>query len=429
MRPPSSTGALAKLRGMPVWIALILGTLTVFGPLSMDLYLPVLPSLAANLQTTTSAAQLTMTTCLIGLALGQFIAGPLSDRYGRRLPLMVGLVAYTLASLGCALSDTIAALVALRLLQGLAGGVGLVIAQACGRDLYDGPRLSRYFGRIVVLSGLAAIVAPVAGGLLAEHLSWRGFFYLLAAVGLAVTAAVGLGFPETLARERRTHGGARQTLVHLRILLTDRIYVGSTVASSLTSATYFAYLAAAPFILQELYVLSPTGYALVIALNAAAFALFGFVAGRAAERWSERRVFAVGIAIIVTGAIILGVGLLTAPPLPATVAAFVLIAAGAAAVSPPSTTLALTDRPDYAGTASSVLGLSRFAAGAAVAPLVGLAGPLSTAPVAIITLATSLAAGITFLILVRGEPSGPAILRNSHGERPHLRPDGSERRS
>ncbi|BDZ64346.1 multidrug effflux MFS transporter [Agromyces mangrovi Wang et al. 2018] len=400
---------LHRLRESPIWIAVILATLTIFGPLSMDLYLPVLPSLAADLATTTSAAQLTMTTCLLGLALGQVIAGPLSDRYGRRVVLLGGLVVYTVASLACAFSDSITLLVVLRLVQGAAGGFGLVIAQACGRDLYEGPRLNRYNGRIVVLSGLAAIVAPVIGGVLAAYVAWQGFFVLLAAFGLVITLAVAVSFRETLPVERRVTGGAGHTLAHLAVLARDRRFVGATLASSLTSATYFAYLAAAPFVLQDLYGLSPAQYALVIAVNAAGFAAFGFTAGRAAERWGERTVFATGIAIVIAGAAVLAATATAPPPLAVMVGAFLLIAAGAAAVSPPSTTMALTDYPAFAGTASSVLGLSRFVAGAAAAPLVGLAGPLSTTPLAAVALATGLASAVVFtLLLVRGRAPRPS---------------------
>lgn len=161
-RPPTA-GSSRAARGVPT----ILGLLTILGPAAMDLYLPVLPALAADLGASASAAQLTMTACLLGLALGQVVAGPLSDRYGRRRPLLAGLALFVIASAACAASASIAMLIGLRFVQGLAGAVGLVIAQAAGRDIYSGSRLTRYYGRIVVISGLAAIVAPVVGGQLA----------------------------------------------------------------------------------------------------------------------------------------------------------------------------------------------------------------------------------------------------------------------
>ena len=383
---------------------MILAALTVFGPLSMDLYLPVLPNLAADLNTPTSAAQLTMTACLFGLAFGQLLAGPLSDRFGRRRPLIDGLLLYTAASLLCAVSTSIEALIAFRILQGLAGGVGLVIAQSAGRDIYDGTRLTRYYGRIIVLSGLAAIVAPVLGGLLASVMDWPGFFVLLTVIGVLVTVVVLVGFGETLRPDFRVTGGLRQTGIHLGILVRDRLFLGATIASSLTSAAYFAYLAAAPFVLQDIYGLSPVQFALIFGLNAAGFAACGFLAGRAAERWSERVVFLVGIIMMIAGGGLLGVAFLTAPPLSLTIAAFLLVSGGAATVSPASTTLALVDYPQYAGTASSILGLCRFVAGGLAAPLVGLAGPSTMHPLAVVVLATSLAAIVTYYWLVRRVP-------------------------
>ncbi|WP_082096542.1 MULTISPECIES: multidrug effflux MFS transporter [Demequina] len=398
-----ATGAQQKAtrrRESGAWIAVILGTLTVFGPLSMDLYLPVLPSLAIDLDGTASSAQLTMTACLIGLAAGQVIAGPMSDRFGRRTPLLVGLVVYTIASALCAMSLTIAVLVAARFVQGLAGGTGLVIAQTVGRDIYEGTRLTRYYARIIVISGLAAIVAPVLGGFLAEHLSWRGFFVILTAIGVLVTAAIAASFPDTLPPDRRTSGGLHRVREQLGVLVRDRLYVGATVSSSLTSAAYFAYLAGAPFILQGIYGLAPSTFALVFGLNAAAFAAAGFSAGRLAERAGERTVFAVGLAIMIAGGATLLVTALWMPSLALTITAFVLIAAGAAVVSPPSTTLALVDYPHFAGTASSILGMTRFAAGAAAAPLAGILGPHTAAPTAITVLAASLGGTVVYRALV-----------------------------
>jgi MFS transporter, DHA1 family, multidrug resistance protein len=379
----------------------ILALLVILGPASMDLYLPVLPALALDLGSSTSSAQLTMTTCLLGLALGQVIAGPVSDRYGRRRPLIVGLIIFVLASAMCVFSTSVAALIALRLVQGLAGAVGLVIAQAAGRDIYEGTRLTRYYGRIVVLSGLAAIVAPVIGGQLATLFDWRGFFVVLSATGGVVLIAVLFWFPETLPVRDRVTGGARSTGGHLRTLLGDRLFHGAMLSSALTSAAYFAYLAGASFVLQDIYALSPAAYSLVFGLNAAGFALFGFLGGRAAERWSERLAFVLGLAIIAAGAGGLLATALLHLPLPFTIVSFFAVAAGAAAVSPPATSLALADYPQFAGTASSVLGVSRFAAGALAAPLVGIAGSTTMVPLGIVSVVSTALAAVVFTWFVR----------------------------
>lgn len=373
----------------------------------MDLYLPVLPALARDLDASTSSAQLTMTTCLLGLALGQMVAGPVSDRYGRRRPLLVGLGIFVIASALCVLSTSAAVLIALRLVQGLAGAVGLVIAQAAGRDIHEGRQLTRYYGRIVVLSGLAAIVAPVIGGQLATLVDWRGFFAVLAAVGGVVLLAAVLGFRETLPVGHRVSGGARSTGGHVRTLIADRLFLGAMLASACTAAAYFAYLAGASFVLQDIYALSPAAYSLVFGLNAAGFALFGFLGGRAAERWSERLAFVLGLGVIAVGAGGLLATALIHLPLPVAVVSFFAVAAGAAAVSPPATSLALADYPQFAGTASSILGVTRFAAGAFAAPLVGLGGSMTMIPLGLVTVASTTLAATAYVWFVRRPPTSP----------------------
>jgi DHA1 family bicyclomycin/chloramphenicol resistance-like MFS transporter len=195
----------------------------------MDLYLPVLPALTSELNSTTSVAQLTISACLLGLAIGQLIAGPLSDRFGRRPPLLIGVIAYTVTSVLCALSPTVETLIAARFVQGLAGAVGIVIAQAAGRDVYSGGKLIRYYGRLTVLGGLAAIIGPVIGGQLAAVTDWRGVFLFLAAVGVAILAACLMIFHETLPEGRRSTGGLSHTFNDFRRLLADPMFVGAVL--------------------------------------------------------------------------------------------------------------------------------------------------------------------------------------------------------
>lgn len=237
-------------------LAVVLGLLTIFGPISMDLYLPVLPALTVELQSTTSVAQLTITACLLGLAIGQVIAGPLSDRFGRRTPLLIGVSAYALTSALCALSPTVETLVIARFVQGLAGAVGIVIAQAAGRDVYSGGTLLRYYGRLTVLGGLAAIIGPVIGGQLATVTDWRGVFVFLAAVGIAILAASLVIFHETLPANRRVAGGFSHALNGFRRLLADRVFAGAVLITGFTYSAIFSYLSGATYILQGMYRLS-----------------------------------------------------------------------------------------------------------------------------------------------------------------------------
>lgn len=191
---PTTTATRPAARLLPALLLL----LTVFGPISMDLYLPALPALTAELDAATSVAQLTVTACLLGLAAGQLAAGPLSDRYGRRGILLAGILAYIGTSLLCALSPTVELLILARLVQGLTGGVGIVIAQAAGRDIYSGATLIRFYGQLTVIGGFAAIVGPLLGGVLDTVTDWRGLFVFLAAVGAGILVVTLVVYRETL---------------------------------------------------------------------------------------------------------------------------------------------------------------------------------------------------------------------------------------
>ena len=395
-------------------LATLLMLLTVFGPISMDLYLPVLPALTEELGATASSAQLTLTTCLIGLAIGQVIAGPLSDRFGRRWPLIIGVMAYVAASVFCAVSPGITTLIIARLVQGLAGAVGIVIAQAAGRDVYEGGALIRHYGRLTVLGGLAAIVGPFIGGQLALFMDWRGIFLFLAAIGVVLLAGVLIFFGETLPLDQRTTGGLRQTARDFKELLSNRLFVGAVLISGLSYAALFAYLSGATYILQGGYGLSPQGYALAFGANSAGFMIFGWIAGRTSERWSERGTLFVGVAMSGLGASgLLATGIWHLP-LPIVLASLFVLASGVAFASPPATSLALADYPELAGTASSVLGCARFGLGGVAAPLVGIGGGEDVLPLGIVTAVSIALAVVAHFVLVsregrRQHPVDPAL--------------------
>ncbi|MCA2226136.1 multidrug effflux MFS transporter [Nonomuraea aurantiaca] len=388
-----------QARGRP--LAVVLCVLTVFGPISMDLYLPVLPALTTELRSATSAAQLTVTACLLGLAFGQVVAGPASDRFGRRGPLLIGVVAYILTSALCALSPAIETLVAARFVQGLAGGVGIVIAQAAGRDLYSGGKLVRYYGRLTVIGGLAAIIGPVIGGQLAAVTDWRGIFLFLAAIGAAILIAVLVVFRETLPRRERVAGGLTRAGRDFRRLIRDGVFLGAVLITGLVNAALFAYLSGATYVLQGIYGLSPQGYSFAFGLNSLGFMVFGFVAGRLSERWSEKGTLVIGLVMCLVGA---GGLLVTAAfhlPLIAVILSLLTMVSGVAATTPPATSLALANYPDIAGTASSLLGLARFAFGGLAAPLVGLGGADDAVPLGLVTVVSTVLAMIVYAVSIR----------------------------
>lgn len=382
--------------------------LTVFGPISMDLYLPALPALTAELGAATSLAQVTVTACLLGLAAGQLIAGPASDRFGRRGILLAGIVAYIATSALCALSPTVELLIVARFVQGLAGGVGIVIAQAAGRDTYAGTALIRFYGRLTVTGGLAAIVGPLLGGLLTTVTDWRGLFVVLALIGAAILVFALLVFGETLPAERRIGGGFGATIAGFRTLLADRVFLGAVLSIGFLNAALFAYLAGATFVLQGIYGLSPQAYATAFGLNSAGFMVFGYLAGRTSERWSVGGTLAAGIVVTALGAGGLLLAGLAPMPLAVVIVSLFALASGVAICTPPATTLALAEYPHLAGTASSLLGMVRFGFGGVAAPFVGIAGASSILPLGIVTVVSVLLAAASCLLFAGHRPAAAA---------------------
>lgn len=385
----------------------VLLLLTVFGPISMDLYLPALPALTEELGAVTSVAQLTVTACLIGLAAGQLIAGPLSDGFGRRGILLLGIVAYILTSVLCALSPSIELLILARLVQGLSGGVGIVIATAAGRDVFEGRALIRFYGRLTVVGGFAAIVGPLLGGLLNAVTDWRGLFIFLAVIGVLILVITLLVFGETLPADQRTRGGFGQTLHAYRTLLSDRVFLGAVLNQGFLYAALFAYLAGSTFVLQDIYGLTPQWYAAAFGLNSAGHMVFGYLAGRAAERWSIPGTLAIGVVVTGFGSAGLLIAGLSPMPLWIVIVSLFALSSGVAITAPPATTLALADYPQMAGTASSLLGMVRFGFGGIAAPFVGVAGALSILPLGITTVVTVLLAASACLLLKRRENLRP----------------------
>jgi MFS transporter, DHA1 family, multidrug resistance protein len=378
----------------------VLGGLTMFGPLSLDLYLPALPQLADDLNASASAAQLSITACLIGLAVGQLVAGPLSDRLGRKRPLMIGLVAYLLASVACALAPSVTVLIVLRLIQGLGGAAGIVISRAIARDLYSGSALMIFFSRLLLVAGLAPVLAPILGGQLSRIMSWRGIFGVLAGFGAVLLLAGWFGLNETLPPERRVVGGFRRTLQGYHRLLHDRFFVGCALSSGLAGATLFAYIAGSTFVLQKIYGMSPQGFSFVfggISLGLVAAAQAG---ARIALVWPLTRVLALGLIINLLGAASLLVTVISGLPMGVLIGALVVMVCAVGLIFPTANALAMADYPDLAGTASSLQGLSQFVFGAIAAPIVGIAGDQTALPLGIVTSAASVCAMASFVSLV-----------------------------
>lgn len=357
-------------------LALLLGGLSAVGPLSLDMYLPGLPELGRDLSASASATQLSLTACLAGLALGQLLAGPVSDRIGRRTPVLVGSALFAAASLACVFAPTIGVLIGLRFLQGLGGAAGIVIGRAVVRDLYSGDAAAKLFSSLMLVGGVAPILAPVWGAQLLAFTTWQGVFVVLAAVGVLLLLAAALTLPESLAPGPRAEAD-------LRGLLRDRRFVALTLTSGLMMAAMFAYIAGSPFVLQTIHGLSEQAYSLVFALNGVGILGASFASRRLIGRVRPLQLLAAGVALGGVGALVLLVAVLADLPVAVILAALFCVVASIGLVSPNATALALADHPRNAGAASALLGTSQFLLGAAAAPLVGLAGEASALPMAV----------------------------------------------
>jgi DHA1 family bicyclomycin/chloramphenicol resistance-like MFS transporter len=379
---------------------LILGGLSAFGPFSVDMYLPAFPTMTAQLGAADSQVQLTLTTFVIGLALGQSIAGPLSDAFGRRRPLMIGLILYAVASLLCAIAPGAYALAGFRFVQGLGAAAGIVIARAAVRDLYSGIALVRFFSLLMLVNGLGPILAPVIGGQVLTLTSWRGIFVVLVVFGTLLLLASLLGLPETLPPARRRPASVAGALRSYGSLFADRVFVGYALASAFVFAAMFGYISGSPFVLQDIYGLTPQQYSLVFGANALGIMIVGQLNGRLAGRFSPRALLTAGLIITMTGGACLVLAVVTGLGLAGILPPLFLVVSSVGLVMPNATALALADHADNAGTASALLGVATFLIGGFSAPLAGSTGA-SALPMAILMASLALAAMLAYLVLSR----------------------------
>ena len=382
-------------------IVLVLGFLTALGPLTIDMYLPSLPTISTDLQASAAAVQLTLTGTLVGLAFGQLLVGPLSDAVGRRMPLLAGIAVHVLASVLCVIAPNLAMLGALRVLQGLGAAAAAVVATAMVRDLFDGLSAARLFSRLMLVVGVAPILAPTIGGLVLNWTSWRGVFVVLTVIGVAIMAVSALVLPETLPATRRRNGGVLGTVRDYGRLLTDRVYVGLTLVAGLAMAALFAYVSGSSYVLQDGFGLSEQQFAYVFAGGAVGLIAATQLNVRLLRRWTPQQIMGgslvaglgFGLVLLVLAATEAGglVGILI--PLWLTLAMVGLILPNVPA-------LALSRHGEAAGTAAALLGAVQFGVGALAAPLVGMLG---VGPVAMATVVFGgmLAATVVCFLVVK----------------------------
>ena len=351
----------------------------------MDIYLPGLPQLARDLGANPSAAQLTLTTFLIGIAFGQLLAGPLSDVYGRRRPLIAGMALFTVVSLICAAAPNLYALAALRLVQGTMAAAGVATGSAIVRDLYSGAAAARYLSRLILITGLGPILAPLVGGEIVRFTSWRGVFVVLALLGFALVVATTWLLPETLPLYRRRAAGLGETTRTFALLLADRGFIGLVLVTGLGCGALFGYISGSSFVLEHVYGASAQLYGALFGMNSLFMVIGAQINAHLLSRLSPRRLLGFGLTMMVVAAIaLLAVVLFRGAGLAAVMPPLTLLMLSWSFVQSNASALALTPHPHEAGAAAAMLGVSMYAFGAVVAPLTGIGGIDTALPMAVV---------------------------------------------
>lgn len=366
------------------------------------MYIPAFPAMVRTLETTSSGVQLSMTAFLGGFVIGQLLLGPLSDTFGRRRLLIGGTAFFGLFSLLCAVAPTVQILIAARLLQGVAGACGAVLARAMIVDWYRGPGVARHFSVLTMITGVAPVIAPLIGGLILIVAPWQAVFLVLAVVGLAQCANVWWRVPESLPPERRNTGGLRQSYRAMGTLLRSRTFVGYAIAMACASGALFAYVSGSSFVFQIVYGLTPLGYGAIFAANAVCMTIAAALFGALSHRVRLNILLLTALAIAFTATIAhVAVGLAIGGNVVTTTICLLLTVGSLGMALPAFMTIGQSVAGHSAGSASALLGGGQFLLGAVTAPIVGLFGETSARPMAVIMLIAFTGAMLVLTVVAR----------------------------
>lgn len=350
-----------------LFLVLLLGVLSAFGPFVVDLYLPSLPQLASFFETSASMTQLTLTTAMIGLAVGQLLLEPLSDKFGRKKPLIISLVIYIISTVLIVFSPNIETMIVLRVIQGLSSAGSVVISRAVATDLYRGREMTRFFGLLMTINGIAPIISPILGSLLLEYISWKGVFVFLALIGVIVLFFC-FRLKESLSAENRLQGSIFATFSTFGVIIKNRLFMSYVGIESFLLGAMFAYIAASPFILQSFYGLSAFIFSLCFGANGAALVIGSNVGGK----MSNGKALAIGVLGFVVVALYTIAVLIIQPHWLFVEIGFFAMLLLMGITFPAISTLAMESERQYAGSASALLGFAPFFLGGIVSPLVGI---------------------------------------------------------
>ncbi|WP_083121363.1 Bcr/CflA family efflux MFS transporter [Mycolicibacterium rhodesiae] len=381
------------------WLLVVLALLNAVAPVATDLYLPAFPEMTAELQASATAVQLTLTAFLLGLTFGQLLFGPLSDRLGRRNPLIVGALLCVVASVVAATAPNIAILIAARFAQGFTGAAGMVIGRAVISDLAVGKSAGRAFSLMMIVGGVAPVVAPFAGGLLVGPVGWRGILWVVCGLTVAMLAA-------TIAVVRESHPAHRRAELKADAAqgtspwsaLRSRAYIANTLAFAFGFAVMMAYISASPFVYQVMVGLTPTQYGVAFGINALGIVSVSSLSARLNRRIPTATLLGVGLGLTMAATLVLLALVLTgAPAWLMPIPIFVAVASQGLILGN-ATALALAAVPRAAGTGSAGLGALQFGLGAAVSPLVSLGGEHTALPLAVVMVTLAALALAAFLV-------------------------------
>lgn len=377
-----------------LFLTVLLGTLSAFGPLSMDMYLPALPELQANLQTSQSLAQVSITACLLGLAFGQLVVGPISDRYGRRWPLLLGVGFFALTSFVIVGVTEIKTLLILRFIQGLGGSAGQVLSRSIARDQFAGKNLARFLAVLMAINGVFPIIAPLLGGFAIQFTDWQGIFMILGIIGVILVLLVLFFLPESLPKTQRKASTSR-AFKEMGTLFGAGQFMTYVLVQGFVMGALFIYIAGSSFVFQNLYHVSAQAFSGIYALNGLALVLGSHLVGKLINSWTEQAILrrSIHFGVGVTG--LLSLSLLLPRNIFVLIVGLMLMNFALGSVNTTATALAMNLEGDKAGGASALLGLSLNAIGGLATPLVGLFGTTSQAPMVLLMFA---AEGIGLLI-------------------------------
>lgn len=383
-------------------LAFLLSLLGILGPLNIDMYLPSFPDIADDLGVRASLVQLSLTTCLIGLAVGQVVVGPISDAKGRKRPLLVCLFLFALSSLFCAIAPNIATLVVARFIQGFTASAGIVLSRAVVRDVFSGRELTKFFALLMVINATVPMIAPIAGGaiLLLPFASWNTIFYFLSFIGLFIVIITALKLPESLPPEKRMPSSIGHSVRTMGSLIKDRSFIGYALTVGLIHGGSFAYVSGTPFVYQGIYGVSPQVFSILFGINGLAIITGSFLIGRFGGIVHERKLLRIAVITAVCATFVLLIMTIVKGPLASLVIPIFIYMATMGMVLTGSFTLAMEKQGHRAGSASALLGLLPLLIGSLVSPLVGI-NESTAVPMGAIMFGTSFIGSIAFFSLTK----------------------------